>query len=373
MNYFLFFRSLLGICLVPGIISISIKIIFNHRNRITKEFENSTENYISSWERRIKAIISILSFSCGFLMMLYFFIKGNHYIAYIIIIAVLMDNINKGYFYSEKIIELLRNFKNNDLSNSEWNNILGFISAISMVITYKVPDKFISYFNTIQNKFISDLFLLIFLFLFSMLSIFLSGLLLFEFSKLLFQLVSKIITLIFGKKTIKFFYRIERLHHENKENSLTISYIKKNKIRSIVLFLMIFIFIIDVIYSMVYYLYKILIGVLFYMLLIIYRIYKTGKKIKFWFCNLSDRKVMIVFFRISFVLASISLVAFNRISPLTRMSNESTEILEFIASSLLIPIVLSWLMEYKNLQHSDDENKNLIISKRRILSKRKYK
>lgn len=374
MNYFLFFQTLLSKCFILGIIPIIIKIISNNRNSVKQTSKEQTTNITSSLERRIETIISIFSFSCIFLLFLYFFYKQNHIVIFFLITSVVVDNINKGYFYSGKVVKILNSFKNDNLSIGEWEFILGFICFISLIFTYKIPNKLINYISNIENGFISDQLLLLFLFAFSVLSIFLSGLLLFEFIKFFLQIIPKIINLIFGNKAKKLFIRIEYLFNKEIEEYKTIAYFRKNKQKTIIFYLSSAIFVIfDVLYDIFDVFCKLIIGILFYIFIIIYRIFKTLKDLKFWIFRLSDRKVTIIIFRVSFIFALISLVTFNRISPLTKMGIESTEILEFIASSLIIPLVLSWIMEYNNLRNSKNKNKNLVLSKRRILSKRKYK
>lgn len=370
MNYYLFIQSLLSNSFMLGVIPILIKTFFNSRNSISAKSKPSTTNVNFSWETRIYTIVLIVSILC--LLVLYFLFKNNYFVMSIIVISMVFDNINRGYFYSGEVLAILKNFKKDNLSGVEWENIFGFICFTAMITTYRIPAKIIIYFSSIQNEFISDLCLLLFLFGFSVLYIFLSGLLLFEFCKFNLQIAHQVIIFFSGKKSTKLIDRIEYLFSKRIENYLIISYIKKNKEKKAEVFILIFLFfIVDVLYTIFYGLYKLIIGTLFYILIIIYRTSNLLKKLAHWICNLSDRKVTIIMFRISFVFALISLVTFNRISPLTKMENESTAILEFIASSLIIPLVLSWIMEYKNLQNVD--KKNLLLSKRRILSKRKYK
>ena len=372
MNYFLFFQALLSICFILGIIPIVIKIISNNRNSIKQTSKEQTTNITSSLERRTDTIILIFSLSC--ILLLYFFYKQNHIVIFFLITLVVVDNINKGYFYSGKIVKILNSFKNDNLSIKEWEVILGFIYFISLIFTYKIPNKIINYISNIENGFISDLSLLLFLFAFSVLSIFLSGLLLFEFIKFFLQIIPKIINPVLSNKAKKLFIRIEYLFNKEIEENKTIAYSRKNKQKTIMFYLSsTMFFIIDVLYAIFYVFRKLIIGILFYILIIIYRIFKSLKNLKLWFFRLSDRKVTVIIFRVSFIFALISLVTFNRISPLTKMGIESTEILEFIASSLIIPLVLSWIMEYNNLRNSENKNKYLILTKRKILSKRKYK
>lgn len=374
MNYFLFFQALLSKCFIFGIIPIFIKMISNHRNLTKQTSKEQTTNITSSLERRTNTIISIFSNSCTLLLFLYFFYKQNHIVIIFLITLLVVDNINKGYFYSGKLVKILNSFKNDNLSSGEWEVILGFISFISLILTYKIPNKLINYISNIENGLISDLLLLLLLFAFSVLSIFLSGLLLFEFIKFFLQIIPKIINPVLSNKAKKLFIRIEYLFNKEIGEYKTIAYFRKNKQKTIMFYLLSTIFvIIDVLYDIFYIFCSLIIGILFYISIIIYRIFKSLKDLKFWIFKLSDRKVTVVIFRVSFILALISLVTFNRISPLAKMEIESTELLEFIASSLIIPLVLSWIMEYNNLRNSENKKKNLILYKRRILSRRKYK
>ncbi len=62
---------------------------------------------------------------------------------------------------------------------------------------------------------------------------------------------------------------------------------------------------------------------------------------------LPDRKVVILSFRIAVLVALVSTVAINRYQPFLHYEQESTEVLEFVSSVLVIPFLLEWITSYK--------------------------
>ena len=68
-------------------------------------------------------------------------------------------------------------------------------------------------------------------------------------------------------------------------------------------------------------------------------LYKLSKKITTW----SDRQIVAISFRIATVASLTSIVIINRIDPIFSHIEESTAILEFIASAVVIPVIYSWI------------------------------
>lgn len=76
----------------------------------------------------------------------------------------------------------------------------------------------------------------------------------------------------------------------------------------------------------------------------------TGKyliQFEKYLLNISDKKILTISFRIATVLSLMCIVILNRYQPIFRMQEQSTEILEFISSSIIIPIVLEWIISIK--------------------------
>ena len=76
----------------------------------------------------------------------------------------------------------------------------------------------------------------------------------------------------------------------------------------------------------------------------------TGKyliQFERYLLNISDKKILTISFRITTVLSLMCIVILNRYQPIFRIQEQSTEILEFVASTIIIPIVLEWIISIK--------------------------
>lgn len=90
-------------------------------------------------------------------------------------------------------------------------------------------------------------------------------------------------------------------------------------------------------------------------IVIIYRIVKNGLKNMFGIVlNLSDKKNVAVSFRIAIIAALSIVVIMNRYNIIVKNVDESTAVLEFIASSIIIPVAFEWI--YSGRMNSDIEN-----------------
>ena len=79
-------------------------------------------------------------------------------------------------------------------------------------------------------------------------------------------------------------------------------------------------------------------------LVLLFRLIKTSMKRFFlWILNLSDKRIVAVSFRVALIFAFISVVAMNRYQPFFREYEKSTAVFEFLASSIIIPIIFEWI------------------------------
>lgn len=111
---------------------------------------------------------------------------------------------------------------------------------------------------------------------------------------------------------------------------------------------------------------KIIIGTLKIFLLIVEHIFngfiqviKLVIQFSQWVIGISDRKVMILSFRSALVFSLTSIVIVNRYVPIIKKYEAGTAVLEFCSSAIVIPLVLSWIMDYRNksnLNNSNDDN-----------------
>lgn len=63
-----------------------------------------------------------------------------------------------------------------------------------------------------------------------------------------------------------------------------------------------------------------------------------------WLCAFSNRRITVIAFRLSIAVAMLLVVIMNRFGYITT-TDATTSVLEFVASVLIIPIVLGWIQE----------------------------
>ena len=79
-------------------------------------------------------------------------------------------------------------------------------------------------------------------------------------------------------------------------------------------------------------------------IVIICRITKRAcKKVLNVIFKLSDKKIVAVSFRIAIIAALVITVIINRYDVFVKNVEESTAVLEFFASSIIIPVVFEWI------------------------------
>lgn len=65
--------------------------------------------------------------------------------------------------------------------------------------------------------------------------------------------------------------------------------------------------------------------------------------------QLSDKRIIFVLFRISLIFSLVIVVIVSRYEPFFKRTDASISILEFIASSIIIPIIFDWIYSSKNV------------------------
>lgn len=76
---------------------------------------------------------------------------------------------------------------------------------------------------------------------------------------------------------------------------------------------------------------------------VLHQLVKLLNKLFDGIINCSDRRIVAMSFRVATVASIASIVIINRIDPIFVHTEESTAILEFIASAVVIPVIYSWI------------------------------
>ena len=106
-------------------------------------------------------------------------------------------------------------------------------------------------------------------------------------------------------------------------------------------------FIIDIAYQALSLLFSFIVQAAWYCYVIFRQVAKVFAKIGNWLLSLSDRTVIAISFRLAIILGLSIVVVCNSYSSLFRLKEESSAAFEFISSAIVIPVILEWVMSYK--------------------------
>ncbi len=82
------------------------------------------------------------------------------------------------------------------------------------------------------------------------------------------------------------------------------------------------------------------------------------KKVLIWILNLSDKRIVAMSFRLALIFAIIGTVMLNRYQPFLKEYESSTTVFEIIASSIIIPVIFTWI--HSTMQEKQSESKDFL-------------
>ena len=107
-------------------------------------------------------------------------------------------------------------------------------------------------------------------------------------------------------------------------------------------------FILDIIHCTLSFLCDSLISIVWYSYQILKQLGAVFKRIAAWIISVSDRTIIATSFRLTIVVGLCATVIINRYEPFFLKQDESTAVLEFISSAIVIPVILEWIVSFKN-------------------------
>lgn len=248
--------------------------------------------------------------------------------------------------------------KADKLSNREYWAFETVSYALWFADFYKFSDKLLAYVVAIPNTIVSDFLCIIVHVLLLFLYVFLSCALLppplFFFSKLLIKL-NKIIRNKLHPSFVSDYF-ITRIDQPINSISLLVYFLEKTTNRHVVLRIITFVlspilFLSDTVLFLVGMLCSFASTSLGYIFLLFRMVKRTAGKIIVWINNLSDRRIVIISFRVALIGAFTITVVNNRYMPLVKNYEASTAVLEFVASAILIPVTFEWISAMREKNH----------------------
>lgn len=241
--------------------------------------------------------------------------------------------------------------------------ILALISV--MLYEFKIIDKIVAFAQTCNSIVVGDFILAVTLFTsMSICILFICSLAIFPL-----QAIANIIQKGKKGKSEKILNRIEQkarkaISEQVSTKTLTEALKLKIQSKSIIIqkvllsFLYLPVLIIDILFIFVLQIVYLFESILCYIFLLLRQITDVIYNINKWILSLSVKTVIAIAFRVAIIFGLIYTVGVNRYSPIFRNDEESTAVTEFIASSIIIPLILEWLLSFRpQWKKSIEENK----------------
>ena len=347
-------------------ISIIISAIVGMKKMFASSSQESTESNVSdnennksSWKDNLKLAI-ILSAIVVLIVGVVFIvinIKNLYWLIIFISVPTYLEQIT-GTYQSFGIVEkVVKSSNNGKLSFKEQVAIKTLAYALWFLGIYKIFEKVIANSYACTNVYLSDMSVaLIYVLAFYLYIFFICSLL----PELIFsaiRLLKKIFAILPWKSKIKSCgdFWVNKIEKPIAFKSTLISQwetIGKWKlfIRWIRYLLLPITFVLDIIIMLINVMISFISSSVGYFFVLARMVKKTVNRISNWTLGLSDKRVVVISFRIALIMALICIVILNRYQSIFKMEDASTAVFEFVASAIIIPVVFEWINSVKNNQ-----------------------
>lgn len=283
--------------------------------------------------------------------------KNLYWLIIFIIVLTYLERITSTYQSLEIVEKIIKSSDNGKLSFKEQTAIKTLAYALWFLGIYKIFEKVIENIYTCSNIYLADMSVaLTYVFVFYLYIFFICSLL----PELIFsviKLLKKIFAILPWKSKIKscgdfWVNKIEKPIAFKSTLILQWETIGKWKlfIRWIRYLLLPITFVLDVIIMFVNVTISFISSSVGYIFVLARMVKKTVNRISNWILGLSDKRVVVISFRIALIMALICIVILNRYQSIFKMEDASTAVLEFVASAIIIPVVFEWINSVKNNQ-----------------------
>lgn len=298
------------------------------------------------------------------IMIIIIFILRIKCITMLSIFFLFFKNTNEAYASLTVIRRTISSKTTENLSKKELDSIFVLGGALLVLNIYNIPKKIVILVSNIQNAILSDWLVLIVVLSIVTLEIFLTGVMgripILAIVSLLRKAkkrikVDRIVILEIKydvvRRKAKTFIKMDKLSIKSYDLIL-----QKKGITRIRLIILFFTIPIDAILIYLCVLFIMLLDIIGYFYLIVLRINRTFTEFYTWLKDCSERKVVNLIFRGSFIISITMIVIINRYTPLLQVYKQSTGGLEFLASTVIIPLIFSWIIEYNSSAKNRHKN-----------------
>ena len=227
------------------------------------------------------------------------------------------------------------------------------------LFSYGIAEKVYSYATTYPQTIYSDWMTILFYVLaISILAFFISVLAISPIN-LLLKGISKLLLYVPKKRIYKYIGKLQELINGNFNRRTFCSALIEHSmqlhivLRTILWILLIPAIILDIIKDVLQLIALLIASIVWYILLIFSLTFSVLGKIGTFFMSLSDRNILAICFRVAIIVGLGCTVILNRYEPFLHNEQESTAILEFISSVIIIPIVFEWISSYTKFKSNE--------------------
>lgn len=280
---------------------------------------------------------------------------GASWLVFVFALPVYLEYLTGAYRSFQVVGDVIRiNGSKAKLSIRELSaiNILAYVLWLFDV--FWGPEKIIEFAMEYQNAIVSDLLIMIvhiilcFTYIFFICSVLAPPIIKGVGS------LRKICSKILSKERIKGFedFSEKRSRERIKEDACLIEYIENIESKNIIIIKVLgglfipIVFIVDVLLMLVNIGISIVFSVMKNVIMLLRLMKDTFMKTLDWISNLSDKRIVAVSFRIALIIALVITVGFNRYITIFKNYEASTAVLEFVASSIIIPIIFEWISRF---------------------------
>jgi len=324
------------------------------------DIENFSNNNELEWQNRIKILLEVFSNVIMIGLILFTWIKLRVYwIFWAFCISVYIKHLVNFYLSIGIVGNVVKSNSKDKLTVQELAAIEALAYVLWLIGLYDGFEWVIGKATEFSNVIVSDLLLIVLHIAIVFMYAFLICALLPVSLSFCLNILKWVDKYIPGKEKLQkceniFIKKIEAPFEIKSWLIILIDFIRnKSGLKKYIWYVLIpFVFVIDIIKFIVLAICSMVFSTIGYVLFLCRLIKKTVKHILNYILSLSDKRIVSVSFRIAFIIALTCTVVLNRYQPFLKLQDTSTAVLEFVASSIIIPVVFEWIYSFKNRMYS---------------------
>ena len=318
------------------------------------DLEGITEKKESGWEKVLQNTILLLAIGICIVGIIWLvWNKEYSWILLPVTVLTFFERLKETYMSMGVMKKTLHSNGDGFLSIKEQVSIMTIAVFVGLLNMYGFPKMCLQMAEGIRNEVMSDVLVLMILIFSVTVYYFLAGAILLIPIKAIIRLGRLIVKKVRVQRMTAVAERYSKWYQQlGNAEYISIKFLAwglKEKWRLILVVpLLSFLIVIDVFFMIIIAILKIMMSIGEYILNGFVQAIKIVMQFSHWMIGISDRRILILTFRSALIFSLTSIVIVNRYMPIIKKYEAGTAVLEFCASAIVIPLVLSWIMEYRN-------------------------